>query len=824
MVATSLVPTGWAVAQDGGPLAAYRQYLTLFEQFYADNTRILPFDDGSVGAVLIGNVHLRTEAFDLWSDRVAVWIGPEEETVEPDGSSTGKKKTTRPVKLYAEGRIVLFRQEASFRGESVFYDSTTKRAVITDVRARAFLTQGRKPDDLFAKGSWTSRDPGRGDAVAAIDEESLPLAGGAVGDAGVGQTDLGRHNEGSLVLAAKRMTLDDFRHLSAEGIEITTCDFGVPHWSLSAKEANVTEIPREQTARDMAGDPIGPTRSFLVQLSGVRFNLWGESVLPLPPITWDTYWNEVLPIRSAGYSSSSKFGNEAEIVWNGNLLLPRFLKPHVDLGLRTEYLSKRGFGYGVDLELGDKISRWSDTAEGFDLYGRGVFFAINDRGRDRGNIDPETNDRSRVRYHQRLRLPTSTLVDLEYAIENDRNFLNEYYQSEVQGQKAPENLIYLRQPFGEDVALTLLAKKRMVSYRTVTERLPEIAVHILEKPIADTGLRIDTTMRGSSLRFLPDDVTAANSRRMLRGDVRTVLSTVLGKTTYGKLRPFIEARGTAWEEDINRTRNIERLSLATGGSLGWHLGRTFRLAKRALGVDLLRHVLQPDIAYRFVFENNVDPNQLFPYDTTEQVRRFQVITFGLRQFLFGRKNRPANGDPAAPLPKTRKLVEAEVEIDYFPDSGRDNARDNWGPLRGELLLRPVDGIGAFVDGAYNVENGGRFDEANAGVTFRTPPAGSAYVDAERRFEFTVANRFTKHRSHSVSTHGLWKVSEQYELGILLEEDVRRHKRVNQVYSVTRHFHRWSMLIELEIDEGEDNVGFHVQFAPRDLLYFTSRRR
>ncbi|MEM7263040.1 MAG: hypothetical protein AAF488_13695 [Planctomycetota bacterium] len=794
-------------------------------------------DDGSVGFLLLGNVHLVTDRFELWADRVAVSVAKP----PADGDAAAHPlapewATKRPFKLYAEGNVILFREEASFRGESLLFDSVAGRAILTEVRARAFFTRGRQPDDLFDASAWSARDIGAGDAGTQRDpfeeDEEDEANDVSSGDIGLGMARTDHHDGGQLIFAARRLELEDFAQLQAEGVEVTTCEFGDPHWAVTAKSASARQIPREPVGYAVDGSPIGPDRSFLFSLQGVRFELWNQTVLPLPSVTWDTYWNQILPIRSVGYTNSSKFGHRGTVVWDGNLLLPKSLTPYVDLGIRTEYLSERGFGYGADLELGTKVRRWSKDPHEFAVYGRGVAYAIRDRGEDVGDIEPEDNDRSRVRYHQRVRFPTSTLLDLELAIERDRNFLEEYYQSELRSQKEPENILYLRHVFGDDYVATILAKKRMVSYRTVVERLPEVTFHIVDAPIGRTGLNFDTVARGSYLRYLPDDVTADNSRRMARGDVVSTLSAAVGSSRYGIVRPFIEVRGTAWEEDRAGTNRIERLSAATGAAIAWHVGRTYRPADPLLGMAKLRHVIQPSVTYRNVFENNVDPMRLFRYDSTEDVRRTEVITFGVRQFVFGRAPRPVakGGDPSdetippPPMaPATRKLLEVETEIDYFPDAGRDNAGTNWGPLRGELLVWPLEGIGAFVDGEYNVENGGRFEEFNAGVTLRAPLHGPTFSSAHRRVEVTVANRFLKRTSHALTLNTRWKISERYEVGAYLEEDLRRHKRVNQIYTITRHFHRWTVGLEVEVDDGEDNVGVHLQFAPRDFFYFTRRR-
>ncbi|MCA8960096.1 MAG: hypothetical protein KDC38_06265 [Planctomycetes bacterium] len=170
-------------------LGNYREVLEAFDALSYERLRVFYFeDDRSAGAILSGNVHLVTDRFELWADRAAVWIAP---PVEPPSTDAKPANSTpdggiasrlgdRRMKLFAEGHIVVFRGEASFRGESVFFDSSDVRAVITEARVRAFLPPGRQVKDLFDRGAWSARDVRQSDVPTEFDDRASSGAAGYV--------------------------------------------------------------------------------------------------------------------------------------------------------------------------------------------------------------------------------------------------------------------------------------------------------------------------------------------------------------------------------------------------------------------------------------------------------------------------------------------------------------------------------------------------------------------------------------------------------------------------------------------------------------------
>ena len=596
----------------------------------------------------------------------------------------------------------------------------------------------------------------------------------------------------------------DGEKIEGKEIQFTTSEFGDPEWALEAKSGSAEE---RQEVRKFPGeeDPGG----WRFALDGVSLRTGPVSLPLLPGIVWDSRWGRYIPIRSVSYSSSGKYGNRIDTVWNGNLLLPGVLAREVDLGVRVDYLSERGTGFGADLEWGRDPLRWSRDPDGrLEMFGVGQYWAIEDRGMDRNGTTPSSESRYRSRFHQRMRLQTGTLIDFEYASESDANFLNEYYEEEARGEKTPENIIFVRQGVTGSGQISVLYQRQVVDYRSVLERLPEMRFNWIEEEISRSGVMLDAEALIGRVENRPAEDLLLPNQENQRADVRIQLTRPLGIARGLRFRPFIEGRYTYWDEDITGDEE-DRVAWAGGASLSTRIWRTFGTQIPALKIDGLKHVVDFDITFESLFDTNVSPSELIMLDALEQVDERESVTLGLFQRLFTRTR--LSGAEADRGYAVRSVADARLEIEWFPEKERDNAGEAWGPLQGELLLTPFEKLGFFVDGDVNFQDGD-VEEVNSGVRWYDPS----------RFVFEVSSRKRRQLQESLVVGGRIWGSERYEFGAFAEFDLRRNETVNQRYEIVRNFHTFSAAFSIEVDEGEDdNTTFRVNFGPRDLL---GRRR
>ncbi len=759
----------------------------------ADYLAIFPFDDG-FGAIFMGNVHLETDEFSLWADNVGIRIFEPPEGMADDATSD---EQVGNFKVFADGLVTLVRDETSIRGESLLYDSATRKAIVTNARFRTNAQQIYGEANRYELGYWNRLDP-QGEAGDLVSRD--PSAPQAPSNRSLEQL---RFQRGArLVVAAERLELTDFERIRAAGLEITNCDFEHPHWAIRAERARVYPVERAEEEKS----------SVRIEIDDGSFRFWDVPPIPIGNLTFDTYWAQTTPLRSLSYSNSSKFGNRIQAVWNGNLLFPKRYRGSFDLGIRTEYLSARGVGYGLDWEYGVRTHKWSRKAQPgkIDVYGIGLFYAIEDRGEDRFDMVPARTHRNRVRSHTRIRFPTQTLVDVEYSAERDSNFLEEYYQNELRSEKRPESIVYLRQPFSDDFAATVLVRRQTVPYRAEVEKLPEVSLQLIQYPFRHFS--VDVVGRAADLRFLPDNETSLNSRRMGRADLKTRIASAFGSTKYGKIRPFFEARGTLYEEDIDGNSKVERYALAAGAQVGWHIGRTFKMRLPFFDTDLLRHTIDPSISFFSLYDTNVDPSELFRFDSTEDVDTVESLRLSLRQYLRARRSdqKPERNR----LQPATEIAEIDFEIDYFPEASRDNAGDNWGTLNSEFLFRVHPRVSVFCESRLNVEDRGRFEEFQVGLNYRESRF-SDYLNQD--FGFGVSHRTIRGRTENLTANFYLKTSDRYEVAMVWEQDLRDHETLNQEYALIRNFHDWSLVFTFEVDQGEDdNVSFGVNFLNRGI--------
>jgi len=773
-------PPGSEAGDREGPLEEALRESAIFgsdEEFHTILSDFRTFEaaeDGSAYSyLLLGNVLLEGRGFALRADAIGIFIEGFDEERRP-----------RRPRVYAEGNILLTRGDQSFRAETFFFEVDAQRAVLTNARLRIdqdlieklrqlpLSDQSRSREILlaFAPGPELEREPGR----------SSPI-----------------------VFAAEVLTIQDFERVQAEGIEFTTCEFGEPHWALRADSGSAEE---RQEVRPFPGEKKPGGWNFELEDVGIDT---GPITIPLlPGVVFDSRWGRYLPLRSVSYSSSGQYGDRVDTLWNGNVLLPSAIAKEVDLGLRLDYLSERGTGYGADLEWGRDPLRWGPEPDGrSDIYGIGEYWAIEDRGTDSDGSVPPDEDRHRTHLHQRMRLQTRTLLDFEYSDESDANFLDEYFEDEERAEKEPENLIYLRQPLTGATILTILASDQAADHRETLEKQPETKIYYLEEPEPWAGIVLDGDAAIAALEEKPAAGSGLPDQENQRADVRLLGAKPVRVLRGVRFRPYFEGRYTYWDEDITLDE-ADRLAFAAGGTLSTRIWRTYPTDIRALGIHGLRHIVDFDLAYENLFHTDVEPSELIRLDEVEELTERESLRLGLFQRFFTRTGSGRNGASAGKHGyDVRSLLDSRFEIEWFPDRERDNAGESWGPLTGEVLVTPFEPLGAFIDGEYDFDDGD-LDEINTGFRWYRP----------RNLLLEVSTRQRRHLQETWILGGRWWGSDRYEFGAWTELDLRRDEAVNQRYSVVRNFHSWSMAFSLEFDEGEDdNTTFRIDFGPRDLL-------
>ena len=738
-------------------------------------------EDGGGGRslVLLGNVVLSGRGFNLRADAIGIFI----EGIDEEGNPRGSR-------VVAVGGVLLDRDDQSFRARSLFYDVAERRLVCTDARIRlsqALIEELRTvPYD----------DPRR----ARLVQESFIGTQSSEPES--------PEERRRLVFAAKELRVSDFREFEGEGFQFTTCDFGVPSWALTSDSGEAR--PREEKGQRPDEDLPGGYR---LGMQGVKLEFSGVPVLPLPSIRWDTRWGRYIPLRSLSISNSSKFGDRIDTAWDSDLLLPEGWKEDVDLIPRVDWLSERGVGWGADIEYGRDPKRWAERPDGrVELYGFGSYWQIEDEAdSDRDGFVPPDPDRYRARVFQHARLSSNTQIDVEIALDSDRGFVDEFFEGEARGEKAPENFLYVRQPWGESAAVSLLVQKQLVEHRSVLEKDPELRLWWVEDPVIGFGLQVDADLTTSDLRQTYDEALPTGDFSRRRSDFRLALSRPMGLPRWLRFRPLMEYRFTTWQDSPGE-EGIDRNIFTVGGTLASRFWRTFPYTNEGLGIRGLRHVIDLTAEYRNVYENDLAQGQVVVLDEIDSLGEAETVTLGMVHRF---QTRGPGGYRRTRL-GVETLLEARLDALWFANPARDNGGEEWGPGLLDVELYPTGGWTLFAEGRSDLSSGS-LEEINAGVRWLEDEVGLLELSRRQRADF----------QDTYIAGGRWLASERYEFGAFFEYDRLREKTVGEYFTLGRNFNRWTVLLSVEIDEGEgDDTTVRLRFGPRDLLdrNRTDRRR
>lgn len=814
---------------------------------------------------------------------------------EAEGSRE-RLRLTSPS-FYAEGNVHLEAAGIVFDADAFYYDHRRQRGVAVRVRGRGDLDALDRLQGLFRQSGLTFLgEEGSADGVrptmgsAGAPRESrryrvLERRSDAEQGRGVERAlPPGSTRRRSLIQMAFRaeiLRLTDLDHYEGENLVISTCEYGSPHFGLRFERLTVsrrpgagqgTAAPKGEASPAGASEvDIGPEDSGTAQTpealsKGEHFSIdpeggWlefgGLSLVPFPVGYWNTRWIEYNPIRRVGYSSSSKFGQRADVDWNLNWILKHL--PGADLEIvdaflddsridvQTDYLSRRGFGHGIDGDYGTSTRRWAPwelEPSGAEYRGRGLFYRIDDHGPDRTGPEdaPDFDDvRHWANVVHRQRIPRVGVLDVEYSDPSDDNFLREYFP-QTKTEKEQESLLYFRRTFRDNLAFTGLYKFRTSDFETTRERLPEAKLLVLEQPVGGTGLYTSLHVSASHLRLRPDDALDERTRRYGRFDVLNEWSYPFGLREYLQVRPFFAARWTAYEEGQNPSgRSIDRESLLGGVSASQEWSRIIRLARRGLlerwfDISALKHSVIPRLTYLNVFENTEPPRRFLPFDEVDAVDRRELLDLSLRNVVWARSRRLARrDDPRRSSPRaatadrpgrealrtvsatTRAILDLETSLQWYPRPGRDNSGNQWSFLDVDATFYPFQYLG--------LRSRNFFDPTDH-MDFRLTDNSVSVEPVPGVFRVTAGERFRRGVSEFLyGTVGL-HLSRRYFLEAFYGQDLTGQDRTDVELRLVRFFHRFAVEGAFSFDAGErDNVSFSVNVYPVELFTdFTDRRR
>lgn len=372
---------------------------------------------------------------DLSADRAIVWT---DALSNDDGPPTMINLTSdSKCQIYLEGNIVIRQEDNVVKAERAFYDARDKKALVLNAELQAFF----------------------------------PLLGSGV-----------------------RIKADRLRQLAdqtyhAQNAWLTSSQYGKPGYRVEATdvfvEPRAVNLFGGQTAPQVdpeTGEPIIVTQPWTTVLNS---RLYVEDVpLFFLPYSTGTPEDITTPLQAVAFQQDSIFGSQLLTKWDAFALLgmtrPEGVRWYTDLN----YYSQRGPSIGTD-GLYEGTDFWGNQIQGSGLANFVYDHGRDNLGLDRRSLTPPDESRGRFNVRHRSFLSPDTVFQGEIGYVSDRNYLEQWYESEFDRGKDQETLGYLKHT-QENWAGSILARATVNPFEYNTQWLPRGDLYALGEPILDS--------------------------------------------------------------------------------------------------------------------------------------------------------------------------------------------------------------------------------------------------------------------------------------------------------------------------------------------------
>ncbi len=401
--------------------------------------------------ILTGGVNLIIEGIssfdviDLSADRIVIWTEANEANqFSPDMVQSQDSQ----YQVYLEGNIVGRQGNNVLRAERAYYDAREDRGLLLDAELSI------KPPELGGQ---------------------------------------------RLRVRAEKLRQNSRNEFHASNAWTSTSQFGQPGYRIQASDifletyyAEPLELPQLGGEIDSSRfDPVtGAPRyrevPYVTSLNNT-FILDEYPLFYLPYVAGSAEASNV-PIRSATFASDRVFGQQLRTKWDLLQLLGVEKPAGTNLDLNLDFLSKRGPGAGLDGSyLTHDLFGTSGTS-----FGEGKAYYIYDHGHDRMgfdrlNLDPPENNRGRYTFRHQQDMSDGFKLLFESGYLSDRNFLEQFYESEFDTGKDIESVSRLTQT-NNNLQWGLLLRTTPFEFENNTAWLPRGDLTVLGEPLLDGWL------------------------------------------------------------------------------------------------------------------------------------------------------------------------------------------------------------------------------------------------------------------------------------------------------------------------------------------------
>ncbi len=577
------------------------------------------------------------------------------------------------------------------------------------------------------------------------------------------------------------------------------------------------------------------------------------------PVLWFPYLYQSLNDQSS-YNLAPGYNSD----W-GAYLLSAFTFPissNITGTLRIDLRSSRGPALGLDVNY--------HFGEARETFGRMQIYGLEDQEPNLNETalgrTPVDAGRYRLLYQSRTDLGDDIFAVVDFNKMSDTFFLQDFYPNIFAYDPQPDTYLELMKR-GEAYTLTALVRPQVNTFQETTERLPELSWEVARTPLFNGPIFYESTTSGAFLHRAFAAPTGNQSVDLTAGALNpdyqafrfdTFHQFSLPKTYFGWLSidpnvgfratyysttgTFDEADGTnGLSEGLLNERGARvRFAMNAGVEGSFKLSKAYESVQaRWLGLDGLRHIIQPYADFSWESQPSVSPSDILPFDryipstrlqaidfpqftSIDSLDRWSILRLGVRNRLQTRRDSSTINwldvdtyfdvqfdDPIAQLtPPTSTSVSRTTPL--------APSNELFSNVFNRVRLQPVPWMYLSVDSQVPLFDKG-FWEINTSVDWTVSPN----IEVRIGHQYLQSNPFYTDSSE-VSFYTYLRLNDNWGFSIYEDYEFKTGMLNQQTYALHRDLSSWVGAIGLNITNngsGKSQVAVVLSFTLKDLPRF-----
>lgn len=735
-------------------------------------------------------------SIDLKADRAVIWTSAEEL-----GTGGFELDENTPFQVYLEGDIEVQQGTTHTSASHAFYDIRDRRGLLMNSELRTYLPE------------YDTTLRVRADSIRQTSETSF----------------------------------------QAQNAWITTSQLGQPGYRLQSDWITIQE--RSSSWGGVNPETGQPITSRYVTASGNKLFVEEVPIFYLPRVSGPVE-ETPFPLESAGVGFSRMFGAEINTVWSVDKLFGFDLPPGADWDLLVDGYTKRGPAVGT---RGNYDFDANVLGLPTHLTGEGLLYYVHDTGTDRlglGRNDLPFDDpnRGRALLRNRMAFPFGVTLtnEFSYIFNDDRNFLEQYYEPEYDRGKDQENYANLAIQ-NDNVTGSIMLQTKLNDIFDQTEWLPRLDLTMLGEPILGGPV---TWSNHSYIGYGHIKPAAAPTNPAdtfdplpyfpdVEGLVASTRHEVSLPFNLGpvKVVPYALGEAAHWQQDM-AGNDLNRLYGSAGLRASIEFWRVVpELQSSILGLNGLAHkvVFDADYSYSRSSASLADIPQYNAFDEDAQERfrerfldlsfggalpaqfdpRFYAVRTGAGQSVtaayhelvdnqqvlrLGMRHRWQTKEGPFDRPRIKDWMTLDLEASIFPDANRDNFGDTLGLLTGHYMWQVGERTQFLANAVVDPFNDGQ-RVWNAGVLTQRGPRGSLYVGLREVNAGPVDSQLLT-ASYS------YRMSEKWISTLGASYDIAERRDRGQSLTITRIGEYMLFHVGTGYDRSRNNFSLNFMIEPR----------